>query len=87
MIDDKAVGVITDIDPAKLFNNFKIIGRDQSEDYLIEDNNGNSALSAVFSKLDNVDWYQDTDFTFSTGASLFKNKVTIVISCYRETKL
>jgi sensor histidine kinase YesM len=70
------------IDPGKLFNSSKVIDQDQTGDYLVEDSSGNSALSAVFSKLDNVDWYivqlESTDTLYQSVT----NFRTIVIITY-----
>jgi sensor histidine kinase YesM len=70
------------IDPGKLLNDSIIIDLDQTGDYLVEDNNGNAALSAVFSKLNNVDWYI---VQFASTATLYQsvtNFRTIVIITY-----
>jgi len=70
------------INSRKLFNNSKIIDQDQTGDYLVEDNNGNAALSAVFSKLNNVDWYI---VQFESTGTLYQsvtNFRTIVIITY-----
>ncbi len=70
------------IDPGKLVNDSIITGQDQTGDYLVEDNNGTAVLSAVFSKLNNVDWYL---IQFESTGTLYQsvtNFRTIVIITY-----
>jgi len=68
--------------PEGLFNNSVITSRVRSGDYLVDDNSGNATLSAVFSKLDNVDW---CIVQFESTSTLYRsvtNFRTIIILTY-----